>query len=58
MKEYYTPKELAKLLDITNASMYAWIRAGKVKASKTLGKRYRISQEEADRIKAEMDKTN
>ena len=51
MHTFVTPKQLAEEIGISSAAMYGWIRSGKVKVSKTLSNRYRISLEEAKRVK-------
>ena len=39
---YYTPQEIAATLKVIYMTVYRWIRAGKLEASKA-GKQYRIS---------------
>jgi len=41
---YYTPQEIAATLKVIYMTVYRWIRAGKLEASKA-GKQYRISDE-------------
>ena len=48
-KEWYSPKELAKMLGITSQAIRQNIMDGKIKASKPLG-RWRIHKSEVERL--------
>lgn len=48
----YTIEQVCTMLNIHQNSLYKWIKQGKVNAVK-VGKVYRISEEEIDRIKRE-----
>lgn len=52
LKDFYTVKELAALLDLLPESIRASIRKGHIKALKLNGA-YMISKEEAERVLAE-----
>jgi putative resolvase len=49
MRDYITPPEAAKLLDVTKATLYRWIEAGQMKAHR-IGGRWRIPPQEVERI--------
>lgn len=51
-KEYYTPKELAQLTDLTTDGIRQKIRAGKLKAT-FINRGYLIDKEEAERFISE-----
>jgi excisionase family DNA binding protein len=46
---YYTPRQVAELLQLTPQVIYEYIKAGKLPAIR-LGTRYRISAEDLDRF--------
>ena len=39
MEKFYTPQEVAKILNISTLTVYRWIKSGKLKAAK-VGKWY------------------
>ena len=45
--QYYTIKEVAKLLKVAYLTVYRWIQSGKFTAYKA-GKQYRIKKEDLD----------
>ncbi len=45
MKELLTPEEAARLLKVDQATVRAWLRAGKLKGVKLGGGHWRISEE-------------
>lgn len=47
MTKYYKPREIAELCEVKEATVWSWIRTGKLKAAR-LGRIYRISQEDFD----------
>lgn len=47
--DYYTPQQVADKLQLTVRTIWAYIRSGKLPASK-LGREYRISEEQLDRF--------
>lgn len=48
-EEYYSIKEVAKLLKVAYLTVYRWIQAKKLVALKA-GKQYRIKKEDLDRF--------
>ena len=46
----YTPEQVAKYLGVCKATMWRWIRGGRVKATKLGPRFYRISAEEVKRL--------
>ncbi|MBU0976107.1 MAG: helix-turn-helix domain-containing protein [Patescibacteria group bacterium] len=48
-EEYYTIKEVAKMLKVAYLTVYRWIRAGKLEAVKA-GKQYRIKKRNLDKF--------
>ena len=47
--DYYSIKEVAKMLKVTYLTVYRWIKAKKISAIKA-GKQYRISRSELDKF--------
>lgn len=54
-KPFYSPQEVADLLEVKVLTVYRWIRAGKLKAVK-IG-RWKISETELQRLLTEGEKT-
>lgn len=52
--DYYTPQQVAGKLQLTVRTIWGYIRAGKLPASK-LGREYRISEEQLDRFMRAME---
>lgn len=48
-EQYYTIKEVAKMLKVAYLTVYRWIRAGKLNSNKA-GKQYRVKKEDLDRF--------
>ena len=46
----YTPEEVAKYLGVCKATVWRWIREGRVKATKLGSRLYKISGEEVKRF--------
>lgn len=55
MDEYYTCAEVAKLYKVQTATVWGWIRDGKVQAVK-IGRNYRIRRSEVNAIAKEETK--
>jgi len=53
-KRFLTSTELARMLGVDPTTIRHWIRTGKIRALKTLGGHFRISWEEAERVKSLM----
>lgn len=49
MPDFYLVEELAEKLRVNRMTIYRWIKAGRLTASK-LGKHYRITKAEFDRF--------
>ncbi len=47
--EFYTPAEVADLLQVTRRTVYDWIKSGKLEAVQ-VGRGWRISRETLDRL--------
>lgn len=47
--DYYTPEQLAEKLQLSVRTIWAYIRDGKLPASK-MGRKYRISEEQLERF--------
>lgn len=47
-EKYYDPQAIADLFNVKKITVWAWIRQGKLKASRIGGKLYRISQIQLD----------
>jgi len=47
--DYYTPEQLAEKLQLSVRTIWAYIREGKLPASK-MGRKYRISEEQLERF--------
>jgi len=47
--DYYSPEQLAEKLQLSVRTIWAYIRDGKLPATK-LGRKYRISEEQLDRF--------
>lgn len=45
MKDYLTPSQLAKILDVSAATVRNWIASGKLKAYR-VGERWRVRRED------------
>jgi molybdopterin-binding protein len=50
MAGYLSPREAAKRLSVSYPTMKQWLYRGKVRASKTPGGHYRITEEEIERL--------
>jgi len=48
-EQYYTIKEVAKMLKVAYLTVYRWIQDGKLKAYKA-GKQYRIGKADLDKF--------
>jgi len=48
-EQYYTIKEVAKMLRVAYLTVYRWIQSGKLNSIKA-GKQYRIKKEDLDRF--------
>lgn len=53
MDRFYTCEEIAEIYGVKIATVWAWIREGKLKAMK-LGKTYRISKEVLPEFESKM----
>ncbi len=49
-KGYYTPKEIAGLLDVCNETVWRYIRSGKLKAIKLTERNFRIEKKELEKF--------
>jgi len=47
--KYYTPKEIAEMLNISDRTVYAWINTGKVRAVRYRERRMLISEIELNK---------
>ncbi len=54
--DYYTPEQVAEKLQLSVRTIWAYIREGKLPASK-MGRKYRISDEQLDRFMAAQETT-
>jgi len=48
-EQYYTIKEVAKMLKVVYLTVYRWIQSGKLTAYK-VGKQYRIKKSDLDKF--------
>ena len=48
-EQYYSIKEVAKMLKVAYLTVYRWIQSGKLTAYKA-GKQYRIKKDDLDRF--------
>ncbi len=48
--KYYSPKEIAEMFNISDRTVYAWIKTGKIKAVPYQIKRIMISEIELDKF--------
>lgn len=46
MTKYYTPDQVAEMFAVKRATVWDWMRKGKLKHVKLSGKFYRISEEQ------------
>ena len=53
--KYLSPSQLAKQLDLSTKTVYAWIQSGRVLSSTLPNGRYRIPSEELDRLLTGVD---
>ena len=49
-KGFYTPKEIAEMLDVCNETIWRYIRKGKLKAIKLTERNFRIEKKELEKF--------